>query len=119
MQCLGKINKHSTRIALIMQSCCAKKNFVDFKSVIQVELDSRVVLQHLEADRVLACDELLRRIDSYIEVIKKHIVVCAISSVSSAQNVRRGRLIVAVRRGLRTGSLRRRSCFRKQRRRPE
>ena len=50
-------------------------------------MNPRVVLEHLEANRVLAGDEFLQRVDANVEVIKKQIVVGPITPVLSAQNV--------------------------------
>ena len=53
----------------------------------QVELDARVVLEHLEADGVLAAEEFLLRVDANIEVVEEQIVIGAIGSVLAAQDI--------------------------------
>ncbi len=54
----------------------------------QIELDARAVLQHLEANGVLAADDLLLRIDADIEMVGEQIVVDAVRPIRAAQNVR-------------------------------
>ena len=59
-------------------------------------------LQHLEADRVLAADRLLLRIDADVEVVVEQVVVRAVAAVFAAQDVRarrRGRCLRCVRLG--------------------
>ena len=53
----------------------------------QLQLDARVVLEHLEADGVLAADPLLLGIDPDVEVVIQQVVVGAIAAVFAAQNV--------------------------------
>src|SRR5271156_2108438 len=57
------------------------------KSLVQVELDARVVLEYLEANGIFSPDELLLWIDAHIQMVEEQIVVGAILAVSSAQNV--------------------------------
>ena len=65
----------------------AEQDLVDVEVGVEIELNARVVLQHLEADRVLAADRLLLRIDADVEVVVQQIVVGAISAVFAAQDV--------------------------------
>src|ERR1700735_4452860 len=62
LECLGKIDKHGPEFALVFERDCSEQNLIDIKSRGQVELNARVVLQHLETDRVFPADELLLRI---------------------------------------------------------
>ena len=62
-------------------------DLVDVQVGVQIELNARVVLQHPEADAVLAGDELLLGIDADVEVIGEQIVVGAIPPVFAAQDV--------------------------------
>ncbi len=54
---------------------------------IELELDARAVLQHLEADGVCSADELLVGIDAEIEMVEEQIVVGAIGAVRAAEKV--------------------------------
>src|SRR5262245_65457803 len=54
----------------------------------QVELDAVVVLEHLEANGVLAAEGLLFRIDAHVEVVVEQIVVGAMPAILAAQEVR-------------------------------
>ena len=58
-----------------------------FEIGVEIELDARVVLQHPEADRVLAADELFLRIDAHIEVVGEQVIVRAIAAVLAAQDI--------------------------------
>lgn len=51
------------------------QNFVYIQVGKQVELNARIVLQHLEANRVLAAQEFLVRINAKVEIIGKQIIV--------------------------------------------
>ncbi len=64
-----------------------QKNLVDTQSRMQIELDAPAVLEHPEADRVLSLEKLLVRINTYIEVIKQQVIICAIRSVRPTQKV--------------------------------
>src|ERR1019366_10235177 len=65
----------------------AEENLVDATRFMQVELDARAVLEHLEADGVLAADELLLGIDADVEMVEEQVVVGAIRPVLAAQDV--------------------------------
>ena len=54
---------------------------------VQIQLDAPAVLEHPEADRVLSLEKLFVRINTYIEVIKQQVIICAIRSVRPAQKV--------------------------------
>jgi hypothetical protein len=69
----------------------AHHNPIDVEVGVELELDPRVVLQHLETDGVFAGDRPLPRIDPHVEVVIHEIVVRAIAAVVAAQNVGSGR----------------------------
>jgi len=48
-----------------------KENLVDAQGIGQIELNAGIVLEHPEADRVLSANQLFRRIDSDIKMVKK------------------------------------------------
>jgi hypothetical protein len=86
----------------------------------QVKLNPRVVLEHLEANRILPADEFLLGIDADIQMIEKQIVVGPILTVRAAQDVStrrpdrnlrrlRRRCLLRTRGGNRRRSLRRRA----------
>src|SRR5262249_49924199 len=52
-----------------------KNNFVNLQVLVEIQLDARVILQHAKANRILAADEFLFRIDANIQVIEKQVVV--------------------------------------------
>jgi hypothetical protein len=62
-------------------------DFINLQIVVEVELNPRVVFEHAEADRVLAADKLLLRIDANIKMVKKQIVVGPVPPVLPAQDV--------------------------------
>ncbi len=72
----------------------------------QIELDARAVLEHLEADGVLAADEFLFGIDANVEMVEEQIVVGAVGTVRAAQDVRLGGLVGGTRRLWCSGLLR-------------
>ena len=86
-QRLGKIDKHGAGIALVLERVVAQENLVDVQRVAQVELDARAVLEHPEADRVLAAETLLVGIDANVQVVIEQVVVGAVRSVRAAQHV--------------------------------
>lgn len=96
VQRFGEIDENRARVALELEECLTEKNFVDIQGIDQIKLNTRVVLEHLEADRVLAADELLFGIDADIEVVIKQIVVGTIRPISTAQNIGVRRLGVAM-----------------------
>src|SRR5258705_375661 len=55
--------------------------------VVKIELDPRVVLEHLEPDRVHPSDKLLLRIDADIEIVVEQIIVGAIAAILATQEV--------------------------------
>ena len=99
----GKSTKTVLSSRSYLSGVGAEQNLVDVQVGVQIELDARVVLEHLEADRVLAADRLLVRIDADVEVVEEQIVVRAIAAVLAAQDVGARRWVQ--RRGRRCGSL--------------
>jgi hypothetical protein len=97
-----EIDKHSTRIALVMQRSGIEQNLVDVQGICKVELDAGVVPQHLEADRVLSADKLLCRIDADIKMIEKQIGIGAIWPVGSSQEVGLRRFVLTAQASART-----------------
>ena len=85
---LGKIDEDRVQLALVLQLLGAEEDLVHGEVVVQVELDARVVLQHLEPDGVLAAEELLVRIDADVEVIGQQVIVRSVATVLAAQDVR-------------------------------
>ena len=57
--------------------------FVDLQRWIELELDTRTILQHLEANRVRSADKFFW-VDSQVEVVEEQIVVRLIRSVRTA-----------------------------------
>ena len=57
----------------------------------QIDLHPRVVVEHPEADRVPAADELPIGIDANVEVVGQEVVVGAVAAVLASQNVGAGR----------------------------
>ncbi len=49
------------------------------------------VFQHLEANRILAADEFLVRINAKVEIVGKQIVVCPPLAIFAPQDVSAGR----------------------------
>ena len=86
-QSLRKVDEDRAGIALVPESNPTQKNLVDLKRRVQIQLDAAAVFEHPEANRVLALKKLLLRINTYVEVIKQQIVICAIRSVRPAQKV--------------------------------
>ena len=84
---LWKVDEDRSCIALVLESNSTEKYLVDVERGMQIELDAPAVLEHPEADGVLALKELLLRVDAHIEVIKQQVVIGAIRSVPTAQNV--------------------------------
>ena len=83
LQRLREVDEHGAELALVLQRRVAPSRILSTFSVVdQVELDARVVLQHPEADRVLAADELLLRIDADVEVVGEQVVVGAVRAVA-------------------------------------
>jgi hypothetical protein len=62
-------------------------NLIDLQVVIEVELNARVILEHLEANRILAADELLFRIDANVQIDKKADRCSRDSAVFAAEDV--------------------------------
>ena len=64
-----------------------QQNLVDVQRGYQVELNARAALEHFEADRVLAAQGLLVRIDPHVEVVVQQVVIGAIRTVAAAQMI--------------------------------
>src|SRR5688572_11443757 len=87
LQRLWEIDEYGIELALVFQRRRSKQDALDRHVRVEVELDARVVFEHLEADAVDARDALSLRIDADVEMIEKQIVVGAIASVTAAQDV--------------------------------
>jgi hypothetical protein len=87
LQGLGKVYEDGSCVARVLKPDCPQKDLVDMQCAVQIELDPSAVLEHPEADCVLALQELFVRVDPHIEVIKQQVVVGAIGSIRAAQNV--------------------------------
>ncbi len=102
VQRLRKIDEHGAKLAFVLQRGSPEQNLVDIERRVQVELNTRVVLEHLEADRVLPADDFLIRVDADVEVVVEQVVVGAIGAVGAAEDIcLRGyvRALRALRRG--------------------
>ena len=96
----GKVDEDGAELALVFEFGCAEQNLVDCRALAyEIELDALVVLEHLEADRVLAADHFLLGIDADVEMVVEQIVVRAVPAILAAQNVRARRLMCAIRAG--------------------
>src|SRR6266550_1992799 len=84
-QRLREIDEHRVELARVLQRGIPEQDFIDLQIRVQIHLDARVVLQHPEADGVLAADELPRGIDADVEVIGEQVVVGAVLPVLAAQ----------------------------------
>src|ERR1039457_3196799 len=84
---LREVHEDGAGVALVMERGGAEQNLVDVERFMQVELDARVVLKHLEAEGVLAADELLFRVDADVEMVEEQIVVGAMRPVLAAEDV--------------------------------
>jgi len=91
-QRLGEVHEYRALFALELQRDRSLDDPVDLQRRREVQLDSRVVLQHPEADRVLPADRLLLRIHPDIEVVGQQVVVDPVLPLSAAQDVRLRRL---------------------------
>jgi len=89
---LGEVHEDRAEFAVVLERGLVEEDLLDVERGDQVELDAGVVAEHLEADGVLATNELLLRIDADVEVVEEKIVVGAIAAVLAAQDVgpRRG-----------------------------
>ncbi len=85
----GKSTKTAPCSRSYFSGVCAEQDLVDLQVGVEVELDAGVVLEHLEADRVLAADALLVRIDADVEVVGQQVVVGAIQARSRRAGCRR------------------------------
>ncbi len=85
---LREIDVDRVVIALVLQRLRAHHDLLDGVVRKQLQLDARVVLEHLEADGVLAGDPLLLGIDPDVEVVVQQVVVGAVAAVLAAQDVR-------------------------------
>jgi len=92
MQSLGEIDEDRAVIAFVLQFRRAEQDLIDVQRRVQVELNARVVLQHLEADDDFSAQILLLRIDANIQVVKEQIVVRSILPVLAAQDIEARRL---------------------------
>ncbi len=84
---LGKIDEDGIQLALVLEIGGAEQDLLDRQVVVEIDLNPRIVLQHPEADGILAAQELLVRIDPHVEVVGQQIVVGAIAAVLTAQDI--------------------------------
>ena len=90
-QRLREVDEDRVQLARVLQRGVPEKNLFDLQIRIEIHLDACVVLQHPEADRVLAADELLDGIDADVEVVGEQVVVGAVRAVLAAQHISAGR----------------------------
>ena len=83
----GEIDEEGTGIASVFEGYGAPCDGVDGEEVGQVELDAGAVLEHAEADFVAARDGLCDWIDAHVEMVVEEIVVGAVRSVGSAEDL--------------------------------
>ncbi len=84
---LREVHEDGAGVALVVERGGAEEDLVDVERFVEVELDARAVLEHLEADGVFAAEELLFRVDADVEMIEEQIVVGAIRAVFAAEDV--------------------------------
>ena len=101
----GKSTNTAPESRSYFSGAVAQQNFVDVQCRVQIELNSRRIRQHLEADRILPAEILLLRIDANIQVIRKQIVVSPISAILAAQKIRMRRHRRGIRRLVRRNVL--------------
>src|SRR5262245_16193721 len=93
----GKVHEDSPQFARIFQFGRAEQDFVYIEIGEQVELDSRIIPQHLETDRIFSADELLLRINANIQLVGEQVVVGPPVTIRASQDVsprrRRRRLL--------------------------
>jgi len=89
-KCLRKVHEDCAGVALVLERSVAQQNLIDVERGVQIELDAGAILEHFEANGVLAADKFFFRIDADIEVIEEQIVVGAVWSVLTAQDVGMG-----------------------------
>src|ERR1700683_323560 len=80
-------HEDGTEFALVFERRRAQENFVNIKSGVEIELNARVVLQHLEADSVFSTDGFFVWINADIEVVVEEIIVVAILAVRATKSV--------------------------------
>src|ERR1700729_1588846 len=86
---LRGVAKHRGALALILQYRAAQRNLVDPRWLFEFGSNARPILQHLEANRIRSIYVFLVRIDAEIEVIKEQIIIGAIGSVRTNQEIGR------------------------------
>ena len=74
-------------VAFVLQRGGAEQDLVDGKIRVQLQLDAVVVLEHLEADGVLATDCLLVGVDPNVELVVEQVVVGTVAAVLTPQNI--------------------------------
>ena len=82
-----EVDEHRVQLALVLERRRAVEDLVDVQVGVEIELDTRRVLEHAERDRVLPADELLVRLDPDVEVIRQQVVVRAELAVFAAEDV--------------------------------
>ena len=86
-----KVDEDRVELSRVLQVPRSQRDAIDVQIRVQIDLDPRVVFEHLEADGVLAADEFLVRIDTNVEVVVQQIVVRSMLAVCAAQDVGSGR----------------------------
>src|SRR5205807_1200814 len=80
-QRLGKVHEDRAIVALVFERRRAEEDLVYVQRRMQIELDPRIVLEHLETDDRLSAEVFLIGIHSDIEMVKEQVVVRAIRPV--------------------------------------
>ena len=73
LQGLGEVDEDGSFLTLVLEPDCPQKDLVDMQCAMQIELDPSAVLEHPEANCVLALQELFVRVDPHIEVWKPEV----------------------------------------------
>ena len=87
LQRLREVDEDRVGLPFVLQLRRVEQNLVDAQDVAQVDLNSCSIPEHLEANRVLAGDGFLLGIDPHVEVVIHEVVILAIRTVGSAQQV--------------------------------
>jgi len=109
-QALWEVDEDCACFAAVAEPSPIEKYFVDVECGMQIELDALAILEHSEANGVLASKKLFVRVDTDIQVVEQEMIVGAVGSVGAAQNIRarrrgRSRRSLRCRRRLRGSAL--------------
>ena len=104
---LRKVDEDGAESRSYLSGVVPRRILSMLQRLLEVELDARAVLEHLEANGVFAADEFLVGIDANIEVVVEQIVVGAVWAVGTAQDVGLCRFEGGYSRLARAGLLRR------------